>query len=381
MDRFIEQDMTYTPHQDRKLRILYLITGLRLGGAERQLLLLAAHIQAKGQQVLVVAMEGGGVLAADFRGRKIEVLELDIKGAGSLFHGYQKLKKIIKDFSPDLIHSHMIHANLFSRIFKLFNPQYKLVNTAHNIIEGSRLLMRGYTWTSMLSDWSTNVSREAFDHYIQKGYFSRTLSCYIPNAVDTLEFSPNEDERLRLRNEFDIDGNAYVFFSAGRLHDQKDHELLLRSFKILLDQSSSAILVIAGEGPLYVKLKKLTVFLGIADQTLFLGRRADIPSLLNMCDCFVLSSKYEGFGLVTAEALATMKPVIATDCGGVREVIGEYGTLVKTGDLLALSSAMVTEMNFSTTNEQLSNGRRHIEENYSIDTVIGQWLHLYYHQI
>lgn len=372
--------MTANQNNNNKLRILYLITGLRLGGAESQLLLLASHIQNEGHQVIVLAMESGGIMAAAFKEKKIKVLELDIKGPATLFHGYQRLKIIIRDFSPDLIHTHMIHANLFARIFKLFNLRYKLINTAHNILEGNRLLMKGYSWTSGLSNWSTNVSREAFNHFIQKGYFSSRRSSYLPNAIDILQFCPKEKERLNLRNEFCIASDAYLFFSAGRLHEQKDHELLLRSFKELLNQCSAAVLFIAGEGPLEAKLKALSVSLGIAGQTHFLGRREDIPSLLNMCDCFVLSSKYEGFGLVTAEALATMKPVIATDCGGVKEVIGEYGTLVTKGDLLALSAAMANEMKCPTTTEKLLNGRRHIEEHYSIDSVIGQWLHLY-HQV
>jgi len=248
------------------------------------------------------------------------------------------------------------------------------------MIEGNRLLMKAYSWSSKLTDWSTNVSREAFNHYLQKDYFNSTRSSYIPNAINTMEFRPDEGQGFQLRQEFGIGRDVYIFLSAGRLHDQKNHELLLRSFKILSDQCSSARLLIAGEGPLDAKLKALSLSLGIAGQTLFLGRREDIPSLLNMCDCFILSSNFEGFGLVTAEALATMKPVIATDCGGVKEVIGAYGKLVKTEDVLALSAAMLDEMNAPTIPGLLTLGRRHIIRNYAIDSVIDQWMHLYHRQ-
>jgi glycosyltransferase involved in cell wall biosynthesis len=361
-----------------RLKILYLITGLRLGGAERQLLLLAESMRTMGHEVVVVAMESGGTMAANFIRKSIALREIDIKGAGTLLPGYFRLKKIVSEYSPDIIHSHMIHANLLGRIFKLFNPRYRHISTAHNIKEGSRMLMKGYSWTKGISNWSTNVSREALHEYVEKGYFDPARSSCIPNGIDTGEFRPDGGVKLKLRAELGIANHSYVFFSAGRLHEQKDHQLLLGAFKVISDQFAGTILVIAGEGPLDADLKSFSTHLGIAGKTFFLGRRADIPSLLNMSDCFVLSSKYEGFGLVIAEALATMKPVIATDCGGVSEVMADYGTLVKPGDLQAMSAAMAFEMQHPSPTELLLNGRRHIEEHYAIDAVATQWLNLYH---
>jgi glycosyltransferase involved in cell wall biosynthesis len=370
--------MTVINYPNQKLKILYLITGLRLGGAERQLLLLADQMQARGNKVLVAAMESGGIMVSSFKGKEIEVQELDVKGVSTLFSGYYKFKDLVSDFSPDLIHTHMIHANLFGRIFKFFNLRCKLINTSHNIKEGSNLLMKGYSLTKPLANWSTNVSKEALSHFHNRGYFSSERSSYIPNAIDTEEFSPNESMGKEARTELGLPLNAYIFFSAGRLHEQKDHHLLLKSFKIVLEKSPSAILVIAGEGPLDAELKELSNLLGIDHQTFFLGKREDIPSLLNMCNCFVLSSRYEGFGMVIAEALATMKPVISTDCGGVKEVMGTYGALVKVGDQYALADKMICEISNPSRNEKLLKGRLHIMEEYEINFVIEQWLNLYH---
>jgi glycosyltransferase involved in cell wall biosynthesis len=370
--------MTDATYSKKKLKVLYLITGLRLGGAERQLLLLASQIQAVGHKVLVVAMESGGIMAESFRNKNLEVQELDIKGAKTLFSGYLKFSTIVNNFSPDVIHAHMIHANLFSRLLKLFNPQYKLLNTSHNIKEGSKLLMKGYSLTKHFANWTTNVSREALDHYMKQGYFNDKRSSYIPNAIDTQEFYPNEVTGEELRKKLGVRPDTYTFLTAGRLHEQKDHQLLLTSFKIVLEQFPSALLVIAGEGPLDSALKELSNKLGIAGQTLFLGKREDIPSLLNMCNCFVLSSRYEGFGMVVAEALATMKPVISTDCGGVREVMSKYGTLVNVGNKNDLAAKMINEVKCPSEKGNLLKGREHIESNYAINHVITQWLHLYY---
>ena len=99
------------------IKIMYLITGLRLGGAEHQLLLMAGYMIDAGHDVTVVAMESGGVMANKFREKGINVAELDMQGLKSALKGYSKLNQLIKEQKPDLIHAHMIHANLLSRIY------------------------------------------------------------------------------------------------------------------------------------------------------------------------------------------------------------------------------------------------------------------------
>jgi glycosyltransferase involved in cell wall biosynthesis len=357
------------------MKILYIITGLRLGGAEMQLLLIAKNMKQRGHKVMVISMESGGVMQEEFRIAGISVSGLDISGASTLFGGYRRFKKAVIDFFPDVIHSHMIHANYFARIFKLFNPRYKLICTAHNIIEGNDALMKGYYLTKTIPDWSTNVSKQAYDYFISERLFS-SKSSYIPNAIDTELFAPrNVDSRLN--NELAIPAGAYVYFSAGRLQDQKNYEMLLNAFKLVKKDTGNSILVIAGEGPLQQKLVEQAKSLEIFDQTRWLGRRKDVPALMNLCDCFVLSSKYEGFGLVIAEAMATRKPVVATDCGGVGEVMGRFGQLVPVNDTVGLAKAMLRQQTESVNQGELEGAREYIKQSYSISSVMDQWVNLY----
>lgn len=358
-------------------KILYLITGLRLGGAEQQLLILAKHIQAAGNSVLVVAMEAKGSMVEKFRQEDIAVAELDMVGAGSALAGYRRFSAAVNSFLPDIIHTHMIHANLFSRIFKLFNPQYRLINTAHNISEGNWLFMNGYTASAFLPDWSTNVSEEAYIHYLKKRYFYRGKSSYLANAVDTARFCPMPEAVGGLRANLNIDRSTYVFLAAGRLHEQKNYPLLLNAFKTSKERMPDAVLVIAGEGVLDRELKQMVSQLGLQENVIFCGRRDDMPELLNMCDCFVLSSDYEGFGMVIAEAMATMKPVIATDCGGTKEVMGGYGKLVSKGDTGLFAAAMLTVYLHAEKEADLVAARNHVVARYAIPKVIGQWKDLY----
>jgi glycosyltransferase involved in cell wall biosynthesis len=361
------------------MRVMYLITGLRLGGAENQLALLAEHLQQANFTVLVVAMEPGGLVAAQIKEKGIDVAELHITGLRNLAAGYRNFKECVKRFQPDIIHSHMIHANIFARIFKLFNGGPKLVNTAHNLKEGNRLLMFSYRLTRKIPDWSTNVSKEAFEYFINKNYFVREKSSFIPNAIDLKTFDPSLYDKNDRRVELNLPADTFVFFSAGRLHPQKNQALLFRAFTLFHKQFTNAVLVIAGEGPLRQELSGLAASLGIAEQTHLIGRRSDMAELLAMSNCFVLSSDFEGFGLVIAEAMAMNKPVIATDCGGVKEVMGGFGKLIAAQRVTDLAEAMTAA--YLTTPATMTSvaTRSYIQTNYAVELIIKKWISLYYH--
>jgi glycosyltransferase involved in cell wall biosynthesis len=359
------------------VKVLFLITGLRLGGAEHQLLILARNLYKEGVDVIVVSMETGGVMKGKFEGAGIAVHELAIKTFRSLKPGYTRFRNLVKEFKPDIIHSHMIHANLFARVFKLLNRKHKLVNTAHNIREGSDTMMRAYGLTKWLPNWSTNVSLEAYDSFIKNGYFDVKKSGYLPNAIDTERYRCDAYTRGLLHTELELDPEAFIYFSAGRLEPQKNYAMLLQSFALVRRQIDNVHLVIAGEGQEETFLKKLIADIEINASVSLLGRRADMPSLLNGSDCFVLTSNYEGFGMAVAEAMAMGKHVVATDCGGVKEVMGGFGELVKVNDYKAFSEAMIRAYQFPSAAAALEAARKHIELNYSIRGVINKWLALY----
>jgi len=123
----------------------------------------------------------------------------------------------------------------------------------------------------------------------------------------------------------------------------------------------------------------LAVQLGVADRIRFLGVRHDVAGLMSASDVFVLSSAWEGFGLVVAEAMACERVVVATDCGGVREVVGEAGYLVKSKDAKALAQALQTTLQLPATQSATLGraARQRIVALYALDTVVAKWLKLY----
>jgi len=360
------------------MRILYVITGLELGGAEKQLLLIATNLKKIGHEIHIVAMKCGGILKTEFIAEGMSVTELDITGFTSLVKGTVRFRKLVKEFCPDVVHSHMVHANLYVRLLRIIVPLKKLICTAHNINEGGKGLMFLYRITNKLANLSTNVSKEALDHYLQIKAFSKANSLYVPNAIDTNLFFSDSFGNLDLRSKFGIKNEDFIFLAVGRLHAQKDYPTLLAAFKLVHEVNKATVLLIVGEGDLEMDLKQICEDLKINNAVNFLGRRNDVEVLMNMSDCFVLSSTFEGFGLVVAEAMATETPVIATDCGGVKEVMGGHGVLVPVGAIESFSEMMLKATSLRLPKEGLINSARaHVMKNYSLSNVTETWLKLY----
>jgi glycosyltransferase involved in cell wall biosynthesis len=174
---------------------------------------------------------------------------------------------------------------------------------------------------------------------------------------------------------------AFAWLAVGRLDVQKDYPNLLRAFTQVAQEREEAVLLIAGDGPLRPAMENLAHEMGLGERVRFLGIRRDVPALMNAADAFVLSSAWEGFGLVIAEALACKLPVVVTDSGGPREVVdnGRVGFLVPPRDPDALAQAMARLMNLPEAERRRMGelGREYVEANYSLDRVVDQWEALY----
>lgn len=362
------------------MKILFLITGLGVGGAERQVCDLADKLAQKGHSIKIVSLASKvemGVLPKDL---SINVQYLNMsKNPLSFILTCLKLKDIIKDFQPDIVHSHMFHANIVARVLRLFVSFPKLICTAHNTNEGGQLRMLMYRLTNHLAELNTNVSQEAVDAFVSKKAIKKNQMVAISNGIDTITFNRNEKFKLILRDELGIDALSYVFLAVGRLHEQKDYPNLLNAFSIVKQQKNHVLLLIAGIGELESELKELSSKLGLTDSVKFLGLRRDIPKLMNVADTYVMSSHFEGLPLVLGEAMACENVIVATDCGGTREIIDKNGFLVPIRNSQALADKMLETMDLSQEQrEDLGKrAREHIEKHYSLDAITDKWLEFY----
>jgi glycosyltransferase involved in cell wall biosynthesis len=291
-----------------------------------------------------------------------------------------RLARIIRKWRPDIVHSHMVHANLLARIVRFLAPIPVLICSARSIDEGGRFREILYRLTDSLCDLTTQVSHAGLERYVRVGAVPRHKIRYIPNGVDTERFKPNLEDRLKFRKELGVEG--FVWLAVGRFDPPKDYPSMLQAFARVVHKHSNTILLIAGDGPLRKTMENLARELGIEKRTKFLGIRRDIPQLMNAADAYVMSSSWEGMPNVLLEASATGLPIVATDVGGNREIVldGVTGFLVPPRNPEALARAMLRIMDLSDEErkEMGKRARKHIEVKFNLDRVVDLWEILYY---
>ena len=182
-------------------RVMLLITTLAFGGAETQVVRLATDLKAQGWTVAVVCLVAPKAYAAALRSTGIEVHSLDMPRGVPDPRAILRFGFLVRSFRPDIVHSHMVHANLFARIARLFCHFPALICTAHNVREMSE--KGGATWhkelmyraTDFLADVTTTICRAGFDRYIRVGAVPLNKLQVIPNGVDTHHFRPSAKSR------------------------------------------------------------------------------------------------------------------------------------------------------------------------------------------
>ena len=364
------------------MRILFLATGMGLGGAETQICDLSARLIELGHEVHIAWLTGQPGLALPSRA-KTHSLNID-KTLMGFVQAIVKIKNLYKTIEPDIVHSHMVHANLLARLSRLTNwpgrnwKYPRLICTAHSPNEGGRLLMWAYRVTDLLTDLTTHVSRQAADSFIAKGAVKSDRIIVVPNGVNTNQFHPDSKAGQTLRAELGLTHQT-VIMAVGRLEPPKNHASLIRAFTQVHASQSNCRLVLVGDGSLRNELVELVANRRLTDAVSFLGIRHDVPALLNAADLFVMPSKFEGFGLAIAEAMATGKLVVATNCGEAAKLLDGHGIIVPIEDDQALISGLTQALSMSSEERhKLSQSARHqVVEKYSINTAAETWLKLY----
>jgi len=311
-------------------RIVMVTTGLGPGGAEAQVVRLSVELKRRGWDVAVISL-----LPAARRG-EVEVFSLGMRAGRPDPRGFFRLAALLRRLRPQILHSHMFHANLLARLARLVCPVPIVVSTLHSAAEsargaeGTRVRDLLYRLTDPLAGAVVAVSQAAADRHAACGAASVGSLRVIPNGVDTGVFKPDAERRSRVRRELGAQGE-FVWLAAGRLMWKKDYPTLLRAFARL----RGGTLLLAGTGPQEAELKRMAAELG--GNVRFLGQVGDMAGLMNAADGLAMSSVVEGLPVALLEAAASGLPAVSTDAGGAREIVGD---VVPAGDPEALAAAM-----------------------------------------
>lgn len=369
-------------HNAIKGRVLLLSTSMGIGGgAEEQVMQLALELSRRGWRTRLVSMLPNEGMPDDFRSSGIAVDDLGMSAGIPDPRALPRLLRVVREFRPDILHTHMTHANLLGRIARLFARVPALVSTLHGFkmygVNHRFTMFRelGHRLTDPLAERTTAICEAAARSYLASHSAPAEKLLALPNGLDTSVFRPDAEARHRLRAELGLDG--FVWLAAGRLERPKNYPLMLRAFA----QQAGGTLVICGVGSQEPLLRRVIAELGVESRVRLLGLRHDMPAIMNAADAFVLSSDTEGLPMVVLQASATGLPMVATDVGGNAEVIrhGETGLLTPPGDEPALAAAMrqVAALDGAQRAAWGEAARRHTVSRYDLRVVADRWEALY----
>ncbi|QUY44999.1 glycosyltransferase [Acaryochloris marina] len=370
-------------------KIVFLITSLEYGGAQTQLIPLAFELKKLGWEILVVSMRTPEAFVEDLNKAAISVASLDMPKGIPDPRAILKLVRILKDFKPQILNSHMFHANLLARITRLLVKVPVLISTAHNVNEKSSAQDQldkaswfeiAYRLTDPLSNLTTTICQAGVDRYVHVKAVPSEKILFIPNSVDTRRFYPDRSVRELVRTSLGIE-NQFCWLAIGRLELQKDYPTMLSAFSILVNQYPDTQLLICGTGSLQDEIENLVFSLKLERNVKLLGVRKDIPQLMNSVDGYVMSSAWEGMPIVLLEASATGLPIVSTNVGGNSEVVihGQNGFLVPPHDdrALALQMSELMALTPNQHNNMSKAGTNHILNKHQLDKLSNQWNSLY----
>jgi glycosyltransferase involved in cell wall biosynthesis len=383
------------------MRIVTVLTSLGMGGAEKLALAVAERMAKRGHDVAMLSLMPR---LTEQWPTTLPVAYLDIrKNPASVAAGFRRGRHFLREFRPDLVHSHSFHANILARLLTIGVPGVPhavVVSNVHNVYEGGWMRMLAYRLTDRWSLRTVAISQAAADRFVRLKAVPKHKCCVRGHGIDTEVFAPDAARRVATRDRMGRavtgTGSTFVWLCAGRIAPAKDYPNLLRAFARVEQLRSDTRLWIAGGGSEDAReeLESLANDLGVRGKVLFLGLQRDMPALLDAADGFVLGSAWEGLPQVIAEAMAMEKPVVATDVGGVRELMGDRsslvpgslvqgtpvgGILVPAKDPEALAAAMVLTMQRNRDEGTLEGeaARELIQRRFSIDAVADGWEELY----
>ncbi|AJT66919.1 glycosyltransferase [Streptomyces chattanoogensis] len=305
------------------MKVLHVITGLEVGGAEQQLRLMLRRLPARCE---VVTLTGPGPVADGIRADGIPVTHLGMTGNRDV-RALPRLTRLIRDGGYDLVHTHLYRACVYGRIAARLAGVRAVVATEHSlgdaVIEGRRLT-RGvrllYRATERLGSATVAVSDTVAARLRRWGVPEQRIHV-VPNGIEAHRFRHDPLVRSGVRSRLGIPVDAFVVGGVGRLVPAKRFDVLVRAVTRL----SGVHLLLAGEGPELETLRRTAEQFGSANRIHLLGalgpdKLLDVPGLLAALDVFVAPSQDEAFGLAVLEALAAGLHVLYGSCPAIDEL-------------------------------------------------------------
>lgn len=336
-----EELLTGAPVKER-IKLMHVSLSLGTGGLEKLVLALAKGANKNEFTSSVCSLANEASLSQEFLKNDIPVFYYN-KKTGLDYGLVFRLARLFKKEKIDVLHTHDSTANLYALFGAKLAGIKSVVNTEHGgIFFETCRLKRINKLLARMNSKMVCVSHKVKND-LEKMGIRRDKLTVIQNGIDLNSFNVTVDRKAKREELAPLSGDDFVLCTVGRLTKLKNQKMLLDAAQRIFQSIAEAKLLMVGGGPLSEELQDYAKKLGIAGKVFFLQRRQDVPEILKTSDCFILCSHYESFGVVLLEAMMAGVAVIATDAGGVSEIVEHEitGILIPKNDAGALADAVI----------------------------------------
>jgi glycosyltransferase involved in cell wall biosynthesis len=357
-----------------KIKIIYILPSLSSGGAERVTLDLIYNLDREIFIPELLLFNGGGFFYQEALSHGLKVIVFKKKFKFDIFNLF-KIYKYIKNSQPDIVHTGLggdIYGKLAAKMAKV----RVIVSTEHNVAVNDTVIIHHLKrltakWSNKIVAISESVKEDILKEY--KILSEKVELIYNGLYIDNFR---KEENQNKIKKESD----TIIIGSVGRLTEQKNFSLLLRALDQVKNRNFKCLIV--GEGELRSQLEQEIKDLDLSNKVELLGTTSDINSFLNKLDLFVLPSKWEGLGITLLEAGLVKLPVLASDTGGIVDIIKhkENGLLFNNNDLSDLTDMLNGCLDFNNREYLLKLGEKlsyNVKERFDIRKTSRQYQDMY----
>jgi glycosyltransferase involved in cell wall biosynthesis len=359
------------------MKILHINTERTWRGGEQQTLNLLVGLKAR-QVASDLVCQPDSPMLERAQGAGVRVVPIAMRGEIDLAAALQ-IRKLIKQGRYDIIHCHTSHAHSLAYLASVGVGVTRLVTRRvdFSIFRHSFLKLSGIKYRFM-ADYYIAISHKIKEVLVNDGIAGDRIFV-AHSGIDPQRFMTANGGRLRA--EFNIGENQPVVINVAHLAGHKGQIYLVQAIPRVLAKLPDARFFIVGQGELMDELKAAAAALGLKDELVLTGFRDDVADFYQIADLYVMSSVQEGLGTAVLDALALAKPVVATDCGGLPEIIrdGRTGRLVAPADPAALANGIVDMLSRADAAQAMARqGQAMVQKSFSIDAMVEKNIEIYH---